>query len=93
MNPRASSAALDLTTVLIVMLAAVMMLIRFGLLTLMVGGLIHNAVESVTITLEPSSWYAGGMLLVFTTVAAVVGYAFWISLGGKPLFGDEALSS
>jgi len=31
------------------------------------------------------------MLLVLTTVAAV--YAFWISLGGKPLFADEALES
>jgi serine/threonine-protein kinase len=92
-NPRTSSAALDLTTVLIVMLAAVVMLIRFGLLTFMVGGLIHNAVESVTITLEPSSWYASGMLLAFAMVSAVAGYAFWISLGGKPLFADEAIES
>jgi serine/threonine-protein kinase len=92
-NPRTSSAALDLTTALIVMLAAIVLLIRFGLLTLMVGALIHIAVESVTITLEPSSWYASGMLLAFTIVAAVAGYAFWVSLGGKPLFADEALES
>ena len=92
-NPRTSGAALDLTTMLIVMLAALVILIRFGLLTLMVGVLIQNAVEFVTITLEPSSRYASGMLLAFTIVAAVAGYAFWISLGGKPLFADEALES
>ena len=92
-NPRTSSAALDLTTMLIVALAWLLILIRFGLLTQMVSVLIWIAVESVTITLEPSSWYASGMLLAFTIVAAVAGYAFWTSLGGKPLFADEALES
>ena len=66
---------------------------RRGLLAFPVGMLISGAVELATITLEPSSWYPGGMLLVFTTVAALAGYAFWISLGGKPLFADEALES
>ena len=92
-NPRSSSAALDLTTVLIVALAMLVILIRFGLLTLIVCRLILTFVESVTITLEPSNWYAGGMLLTFTIVAAVAGYAFWISLGGRPLFRDEILQA
>ena len=92
-NFRTSSAALDMTTVLIMVLVALVILIRFGLLAFLVGVLIQRAVELVTITLEPSSWYASGVLLVFTTVAAVTGYAFWISLGGKPLFVDEALES
>jgi hypothetical protein len=92
-NPGTSSAALDLTTVLIVAAAGVAILIRFGLLAFGVGILIHRAVELVTITLEPSSWYQSGMLLVLTTVAAVAVYAFWISLGDKPLFADEALEA
>jgi hypothetical protein len=33
------------------------------------------------------------MLLAFAIVAAVAGYAFWISLGGKPLFAGDALES
>ncbi len=84
---------LDLTATLILMLAGVVMLIRFGLLTLVVATLVQNAVDHVTITLEPSSWYAGGMLLVLAIVSAIAVYAFWISLGGKPLFADEALES
>ena len=91
LNPRTSSAALDLTTMLIVALAWLVILMRFGLLTLMVGVLIQAAVERVTITLEPSSWYAGGMLLALTIVFAIAAYSFWVSLGGKPLFADGAL--
>jgi hypothetical protein len=91
LSPRANNVTLDLTAVLIVMLAGLVILTRFGLLTLMVGVLVQNAVDYVTITLEPSSWYADGMLLVFATLAAIAGYAFWISLGGKPLFAAEAL--
>ena len=90
-NPRTSSVALDLTTILILMVAGLVILMRFGLLAFSVGMLIHRAVEVATITLDPSSWYASGMLLVFAIVSAVAGYAFWVSLGGKPLFADGAL--
>jgi serine/threonine-protein kinase len=93
LNPGTSNVALDLTTVSILMTAGVVILVRFGLLTLVVGALVQNALDYVTITLEPSSWYASGMLLVFGILAAVAGYAFWISLGGKSLFADEALES
>ena len=53
--------------------------------------LVQNTLDAVTITLDLSSWYASGMLLAFAIVSAVTGYAFWVSLGGKPLFADGAL--
>jgi len=92
-NPETSTAALDLTTVLILTLGGLAILMRFGLLAFAVGMLIHRALEAVTITLDPSSWYAGDVLLVLAIVAAIAGYLFWISLGDKPLFAGDALES
>jgi hypothetical protein len=58
-------------------------------------GLPANAITislvGVTMTLEPSPWYAGSMLLLFAIVSAIAGYSFWVSLGGNPLFVDGAL--
>jgi hypothetical protein len=43
--------------------------------------------------LAVSAGLPGGDPLAFAIVAAVAGYAFWISLGGRPLFADESLES
>jgi serine/threonine-protein kinase len=68
-------------------------LVRFGFLTMatafVVGGL---PVDCATLPLIPSRWYFGYSLVPILVTAAIAGYAFWISLGGRPLFSDDALS-
>ena len=89
--PRSGLLYLDLAFVLTMMLIALLVLVRFGLLTLMVGTAMTSVLESAAITPNLSVWYSGDMLVMFSAVALVAIYAVRTSLGGNSLFGPGIL--
>jgi eukaryotic-like serine/threonine-protein kinase len=64
-----------------------LMMLRFGLLSLVVTAVVWNWVNSVPPTLDVSVWYFQRLSLVLVAVAALSIYGFIVSLGDKPLFG------
>ncbi len=91
LNPDSGLVYLDLTIVLIWMLLALFVLVRFGLLALIVSTAMTSVIESATITSNLSVWYSGDMLVMLAVVALVAIYAVKTSLGGNSLFGPGLL--
>ena len=85
-NPGTGPAYFDLTFVLALMVVGMFTLVRFGLLTMVVGGVVSTLLQSATITPSLSAWYSYGMLIALAVVAGVAIYALRISLGGNSLF-------
>jgi hypothetical protein len=77
----------------LIWLSIVLVLKRFGLLTLVVGLVIQNVLQVFPITSHLSQWYASAGLAGILVIAAVGLYAFYMSLGGKPLFSAAALDN
>jgi hypothetical protein len=77
----------------LIWLSIVLVLKRFGLLTLVVGLVIQNVLQVFPITSHLSQWYATAGLAGILVIAAVGLYAFYMSLGGKPLFSAAALDN
>ncbi len=76
---------------LIVWVLIVFVLIRFGLLVPMAVGFFDYVITKIPHTTQMSSWYAGISLAWILLMAAIVFYAFYISLGGRPVFGSAVL--
>ncbi len=68
--------------------ATVFLLLRFGLVAALVGNAMHLMLIFAPLTLDPASWYIDRSLIVLGIVAAVVGYGFYTSLAGRPIFRD-----
>ena len=64
---------------------ALVALFRFGLLALAAEMLVVTVAYRFPLTLDPSSWYFGRSLFVLLLMAALALFAFWRSLGGKPI--------
>jgi len=68
-------------------------LFRFGLLAvftaLATGDLL---LPGIPVTLELSAWYSAGSLFALAVILGIAGWAFYISLAGRPLFRDDLLS-
>jgi hypothetical protein len=77
----------------IIWLSIVLILKRFGLLTLVVGLVIQNILQVFPLTTHFSRWYASAGLAGIFVIAAVGVYSFYMSLGGKPLFTVAALDN
>jgi len=92
-NPFTSLLYLDLALVMALILVGFFALVRFGLLTLLVGNAVRIILESVTMTTELSAWYAGGMLIALSVMAVIAIYAVRTSLGGKSLLGPGVLDA
>jgi serine/threonine-protein kinase len=66
-------------------------LLRFGVLSGIFWGLYMWPSSYVIFTLDASAWYAGTSLFTMLLLAAIAGYAFWISLAGRPLVRADVL--
>jgi serine/threonine-protein kinase len=77
----AASAALYVGT-------AVFIALRFGVWALIVGQALIMFMGSTPVTLDLSRWYAVPALLPVLVYAALLVYGAWISMAGRPLFGD-----
>jgi hypothetical protein len=62
---------------------------RFGLLTILVAAVSTGLLSAGPTTFDTSAWYFAGGLMGPLLVAALIGFAFWTSLGGQPLIRDE----
>ena len=71
--------------------AALFVLVRFGLLAMASLSLVQELLVVSPLTRDLSTWYAGASLSVLLIVAALAGYGFYASLGGRPLLGEELL--
>lgn len=69
----------------------VIILLRFGLVTLATGFFVSDLLQSVPLTTDFSIWYAGSALAVLLAVLALAGYAFHTSLGGQKVFVGKLL--
>jgi serine/threonine-protein kinase len=70
---------------------AVFVMIRFGLLALVANFMVFNILQGFPLTTEGSAWYAGISLTGILLMAAMAFYAFYTSLGGRPVFGGPVL--
>jgi len=66
-------------------------LIRFGLLAGAFWAVYMWLADLVVLTLHSSAWYAGRSWFTLWLFAAIAGYAFWISLAGRPLVRSQLL--
>lgn len=64
---------------------------RFGLVTIVTGMACFYLLADFPITLQFSEWYAGQGLVGLLSVASLAVFAFYTSLGGRPLFGSASL--
>lgn len=73
----------------LILLAAA--LLRFGLLPMVVAMLFNARFTHLHTTLDFSSWYASGSLVVLLFMSSIAIYGFHTSLAGRSLFKDELL--
>ena len=66
---------------------------RFGLVAMMALVIGAEWLDSFPLTFDLSAWYAVHTLIALAALAALAGYAFWISLAGRPLFKDTLLNA
>lgn len=67
------------------------LLVRYGLVATVACQFLGALLESFPLTLDFSSWYAGISLFCLAVIAALFGYAFFIALGGRPVFREGIL--
>ena len=67
----------------------VVLVTLFGLLPTAVALYVFLIFAALPMTLDPSQWYAGRSFGVLLLLAALAIFAFYTSLGGKPLFGTD----
>ena len=70
---------------------AVFVMIRFGLLALVTNFMVFNILQGFPLMTQGSAWYAGISLAGILLMSAMVFYAFYTSLGGRPVFGNAVL--
>jgi len=80
-----------LVTGLITTSLNVFLLIRFGLLAVVAAEVFNNFLGSFPLTTQGSVWYASMSLAGILLMAAMALYAFYTSLGGRPVFGGAVL--
>jgi len=66
-------------------------MLRFGLLSVIGGLFMLDALRGAPLTWDLSNWYAGAGLLSVAAVLGVAGWAFYTSLAGQRLFQDSLL--
>lgn len=64
-------------------------MMRFGLVAFIAAAFI-SILLSKPVTLELTAWYAGSALTMLAAAVAFILAAFHVSLGGRPLFSEDA---
>jgi hypothetical protein len=72
---------------LIVQGVTVILLRRLGLLWLVAAIVFNSILTTFPLTTQASAWYAGISLAGILLMAAMAFYAFYTSLGARPVFG------
>jgi len=82
---------INLLTVALFIAIIVLTIQRLGLLATISLFLINSFIDKSATTLDTSRWFFADALLPVLVIAAVAGYAFYISRGGEPIFGRRLL--
>ncbi len=90
-GPHSSYSPAVLLTWLITNSLSVFLLIRVGLLAFVATGFFNTLLSNFPLTTQGSAWYAGISLAGILLMAAIALYAFYTSLGGRPVFGGAVL--
>lgn len=67
---------------------AIFLLVRFGVVTMASFVMLGFFFVDTAFTLDPSSFYFPSTVLMSATAFVLAGYAYYISLAGKKIFGD-----
>jgi hypothetical protein len=63
-------------------------LLRFGLVTVLIGFTVSNLLATMPMTLNLSVWYAGSTWVTLLVIAALTAWGFYVALAGRPVFQD-----
>ena len=69
---------------------AIIVLLRFGLLSLAVMLLVTRLLTRTPITLDVHAWYFGWSLATLIGIGGLAIYGFKVALGSRPAFGETA---
>jgi hypothetical protein len=84
------ASAVELTALLFGVSCGLFVLLRVGVLALMSMMLASRLMTTLPLTLDIDAWYFGRSLCVLIVMAGLAVYAFLVSLGGRPAFGEMA---
>ena len=68
-------------------------LLRFGLLSIVVGTTVCDLLLILPLTFDITAWYSYITLLTLFVTVGVAVWGFWVALAGRPLFRDEVLQA
>jgi hypothetical protein len=72
---------------------AIFILIRFGILPMMVGVFVSEALLAVPLIMDVSRWYAGSSLFALAGVLGLTAYAFHTATAGRQLLKESFLDT
>lgn len=81
--------AVELPAYAVVYAVAVLIVYRYGLISLAVAIFTADLVANVPFTADFSKWYLGTSVLLLLSVVAIAAWGFYHSLGGRPLWKDS----
>ncbi len=76
----------EIPAILLVYVVLVVIIVRFGLVSLAVASFTVDMLANVPFTADFSAWYMSTTLLALLSVVALAGWGFYHSLGGEPLW-------
>jgi serine/threonine-protein kinase len=82
---------IDMVAGTILLIANLVVLLRWGLLAF-ASFLLYNAGLALPLTIDTSAWYFGATLVYAASFAGLALYAFFISLGNRPLISPAWLA-
>jgi hypothetical protein len=81
----ASEEWIELAVLITVHSVTVLVMLRYGLLALAVWATFGWFIEHSLLTYEFGTWYGESSLVAVVAIAAAALWAFWTSLGGRPM--------
>ena len=80
----------ELPTQIIVYAIAVLIVLRFGFVSLACAIFTVDLMANIPFSADLSNWYMTTSILALLSVVALAGWGFYHSLGGEPLWTVEA---
>jgi hypothetical protein len=75
--------------IMAIYLIAAVAVVRFGLVTLAVAAFTTDSIANLPITMNPSMWYFGSVVLAIASIAVLAVWAFRAATAGRKLFAAD----
>jgi serine/threonine-protein kinase len=89
-NITSSNWTVKIAIYLFVFAALLLVLLRYGLVTIIAAAFFIDTMDSVGLGLDWKTWYAPAGLATVALLAGIAVYAFWRSLGSRELIDEAA---